>query len=202
MRGAFLTLYGINNIGKSTHAKRLVERLKQEGHKAVYLKYPIYDLDPTGPKINEILRHKGGQDVSEQELQTLFMQNRKDFEPQLKKILDEGTIVVAEDYTQTGISWGTAKGLEESWVEELNHDLLPEDFSLLIVGERARKAIEAGHIHETNDDLVRKVAEILERRATRFGWNVIQLQPTKDETAALIWRAVQKFLTEFNAQNA
>lgn len=201
-KGAFLTLYGINNIGKSTHAKRLVKRLNQEGHKTVYLKYPIYNLEPTGPQINEILRLQGGQGVSEEQLQTLFMQNRKDFEPKLKKMLKEGTIVVAEDYTQTGIAWGTAKGLDETWVEELNDGLLKEDFSLLIVGERARKAIEKDHIHETNDELVQKVAQILERRAAQNGWYVIELQSTKDETAVLIWNRVKKILGEFSARNA
>lgn len=198
-KGAFLTLYGINNIGKSTHAKRLVERLQQEGRRAAYLKYPIYDLEPTGPRINEILRHQGGDGVSEEELQTLFMQNRKDFEPRLQKLLNSGMTVVAEDYTQTGIAWGTAKGLDESWVEDLNKDLMKEDFSILLVGERARKAIEEGHIHETNDELVGRVAKILQRRANEQGWHVIQLQPTKDETAVLVWEAVEKFLHEFTA---
>lgn len=202
MKGMFLTLYGINNIGKSTHAKRLVERLNKEGHTAVYLKYPIYDLEPTGPQINDILRLQGEQDVSEEELQSLFMQNRKDFEPQLKKMLDEGTIVVAEDYTQTGIAWGTAKGLDEAWVEALNDELMREDFSLLITGERARKAIEKDHIHETNDELVQKVAQVLQRRAMQNGWSIVELQPTKYETAALVWEEVQKFFDEFSAREA
>lgn len=195
-KGAFITLYGINNIGKSTHARRLTERLQREGHKAVYLKYPIYDLEPTGPQLNRILRSRGAQNVSEEELQTLFMQNRRDFEPSLTKMLAKGVMVVAEDYTQTGIAWGAAKGLDERWMEELNEHLLKEDFSILLVGERAMKAKEAVHIHETNDALVQKVDEILRRRARENGWRIIELQPTKDETARLVWDAVKKFLLE------
>lgn len=196
-KGVFITLYGINNIGKSTHAKRLVKRLQQEGHDAVYLKYPIYDLAPTGPELNDILRSGGGQQVSEEDLQTLFMQNRKDFEGELREMLATGKVVVAEDYTQTGISWGTAKGLDEQWVETLNEDLLKEDFSLLLVGERAMKAKERGHLHESDDDLVERVDQILRRRAKMFGWRVIELQPTKDETAVLVWEEVRKFLSSF-----
>ncbi len=199
-KGAFLTLYGINNIGKSTHSKRLVERLQREGYDPVYLKYPIYDLDPTGPELNTILRGGHAQDVSEEDLQTLFMQNRKDFEPKLRAMLAEGKIVVAEDYTQTGISWGTAKGLDESWVEALNEELLKEDFSLLLVGERAMHMKEKGHIHESDDELVMKVDKVLRTRAKRFGWPVVQLQPTKDETAELIWVEVKNFLTEFSVE--
>ena len=132
-KGAFITLYGINNIGKSTHAKMLVERLVQEGYDAVYLKYPIYDLEPTGPRINAILRSEGNQEISEKDLQMLFKENRRDFEPQLREMISMGKIVVAEDYTQTGIAWGTAKGLEEIWMEDLNLGLLEEDFAILLV---------------------------------------------------------------------
>lgn len=198
-KGAFLTLYGINNIGKSTHAQRLVERLKREGHDAVYLKYPLYDLEPTGPQINNILRNEGAQKVSEEQLQTLFMQNRRDFEPELRKMLNAGTTVVAEDYTQTGIAWGIAKGLDEAWVEQLNDGLLVEDFAILLVGERAMKAKEANHIHESDDELVQKVADILRRRAVQNGWCVVELQPTKDETEELVWAEVENFLREFEA---
>ncbi len=199
-RGAFITLYGINNIGKSTHAKRLVERLQNEGYDAVYIKYPIYDLKPTGPQINTILRTQEKQAVSEEELQTLFMQNRKDYEPTLQKMLDDGKIVVAEDYSQTGIAWGTAKGLDEKWVEALNKDLLKEDFTLLIVGERVLSAREDNHLHESNDELIARVDEILRRRAQMEKWTIIELQPQKDDTSALVWDATSNFLREFGSR--
>ena len=35
-KGRFIAIYGVNNIGKTTHAKLIVERLKKEGHDAVY----------------------------------------------------------------------------------------------------------------------------------------------------------------------
>ncbi len=53
-----ITLYGVNNIGKSTQARFLVERLQAEGHRVEYLKYPIYDLEPTG-----ILGNQGIRDI-------------------------------------------------------------------------------------------------------------------------------------------
>lgn len=197
-RGAFITLYGINNIGKTTHARLLCERLRAEGCHAVYLKYPIYTLEPTGPRINEILRGGGAQGVSEQELQTLFMQNRHDYEVTLQQMLAEGVTVVAEDYTGTGVAWGTAKGLERKWVEDLNRDLLQEDFSLLLVGQRAMNAREARHIHENDDGLVLKVQDILVEMGNEKKWHVVQQQATKEETAELIWREVVEFLKHFS----
>lgn len=196
MKGAFITIYGINNIGKSTQAKRLVESLNQKGYNAIFLKYPLYDLEPTGPEINSILRSNFvEQTVSEKKLQTLFMQNRKDYEKTLIKMIDEEMIIIAEDYAQTGIAWGTAKGLDEEWVEELNSDLLKEDFAILMVGTRSLHARESNHIHETNDKLVQKVGEVLKKRASKMGWKIVEVQPEKADTANLMLDAVENFLS-------
>jgi len=47
--GKFIVLYGINNLGKTTQTRILVDKLKLHGLKAEYLKYPVYDLAPSGP---------------------------------------------------------------------------------------------------------------------------------------------------------
>lgn len=193
-KGKLITFYGINNIGKSTHAKKVVERLNSCGIKVKYLKYPIYDLEPTGPKINHVLRKESVQSITEQELQTLFMQNRKDFEFELKKMLDDGFIVIAEDYTGTGIAWGTAKGLDRKWVEELNEDLLKEDFTIMLEGKRRMFAKEENHIHESNDELVKKVDQILHSLAEERGWEIVTVQPDPQDTAKLVWEKMKIFL--------
>lgn len=194
MKGALITIYGINNIGKSTHAKLLVEKLKRNGYDVTYLKYPIYDLEPTGPAINKILRSTTPQNVSEEELQTLFMQNRKDFEPKLRELLNQGKIVIAEDYTGTGIAWGTAKGLKQEWVEKINEGLIREDFSVLMKGRRDTRVIEAHHIHENNNDLILKTGQILDRLAEKNDWHVVQLRDKISDTADVIWAEVKAFL--------
>lgn len=194
MEGAFITIYGINNIGKSTHAKKLVERLCGEGFDAVYLKYPIYDCEPTGSRINSVLRGGVKQSISEEELQTLFTQNRKDFEPTLKKYLSEGKIVVAEDYAGTGIAWGTAKGLDLEWIEKLNADCLKEDFTILMEGKRDFSAKEKTHIHESDDALVNKVDEILHMLGEKYGWKKVMVQERIEDTANHIWEEVKTFL--------
>jgi len=193
-KGLFITIYGINNIGKSTHSKRLVKSLTEHGYKAVYVKYPIYDLEPTGPAINKVLRTNGEQQISEQELQSLFMQNRKDYEPKIREMLEDGFIVVAEDYVGTGVAWGTAKGLEQEWVEKLNDGLLKEDFSILMVGQRSMFAKEKEHIHEADDNLVNRVGIILQSMAKKNGWHQVEVQEMIADTAVLMWKEVEEFL--------
>ena len=99
-----ITLYGINNIGKSTQAKKLVERLESEGKTVKYIKYPVYEIEPTGRFLNDFLRGGGTEQAakaaSEEELQMWFTLNRYQFEPTLKKWLADGVIVIAEDYTE------------------------------------------------------------------------------------------------------
>ncbi len=188
-----ITIYGVNNIGKTTHTKRLVERLKAAGHDAVRVKYPAYDVHPSGDYLHTLLR-SGGQAISEHELQLWFIINRHQFQPQLKQWLDEGKIVVAEDYVGTGIAWGTTKGLPLEWMEAANRYLLQEDLAILIDGERAEKSIESGHIHEEKHDLIAKCREVLLGLAEKHDWKSVPLQPTKDETAELIWKEVAPHL--------
>ncbi|MBT4384174.1 hypothetical protein HOD30_00320 [Candidatus Peregrinibacteria bacterium] len=186
-----ITLYGINNIGKSTHAKRLVERLKAEGHDAVYVKYPVYDVEPTGTYLNAFLRSGSAQEISEEELQMWFILNRYQFEPKLREWLKFGRIVVAEDYIGTGIAWGTVKGADSEWLESMNKNLIQEDLAILIDGERAMDAVEEGHLHETNLDFMKRSRQVHLELGEKYEWVKVPLQDEKDDTAALIWSVVQ-----------
>jgi len=190
-----ITLYGVNNIGKSTHAKLLVDRLKKEGYDAIYLKYPIYDQEPSGSYINQILR-SGKQNISEEELQLWFTVNRHQFQFTLQSYLDEGKIIVAEDYIATGLTWGAAKGADLEWLKEINKYLIPEDITILMDGERATTAIEDHHIHENNHNLIKKVRQNLLDLAAERDWKIVQLQPTKPETHRLIWKALSPALAK------
>lgn len=189
----FITVYGVNNIGKTTHTKRLAKRLQEEGHDVIRVKFPVYDVHPSGDFLHKILR-AGGQTISEEELQLWFVINRYQFQPTLKKWLNEGKTVVAEDYVGTGIAWGTTKGLSKEWLEELNKFLIQEDLAILIDGEREKRSIEEGHIHEEKHDLIASCRKILLELAEKHAWKTIPLQPKKYETAELIWKEVAPHL--------
>lgn len=189
-----ITLYGINNIGKTTHTTRLVERLIEEGHDAVRVKYPVYELHPSGEYLNEMLRSGDKQQISEEELQMWFVLNRYQFEPQLKAWLDAGKIVVAEDYIGTGMAWGIAKGANLEWLESLNQKLIREDLAILIDGQRAVDSIESGHLHEENHALIERCRQVHFELAARYGWKKVALQTEKNDTFELIWKCVAPHL--------
>ncbi len=191
-RGKFITFYGVNNIGKSTHVRILADRIKKEGFDPVYIKYPIYDLEPSGPYLNKILR-EGDQVISEEELQLWFAINRHQFEPELKEMLMQGKTVIAEDYIGTALAWGSAKGANEEWLEQINKYLLRSDMAILIDGERTRQAIEKKHIHETNDNLMKKARKAHLELAKKYAWYIIKLQKKKEDTARLVWEGVKEY---------
>lgn len=190
-----ITLYGINNIGKTTQALRLVERLKEAGHDAAYVKFPVYEIEPTGTFLNQFLRSGDAQEITEEELQMWFTLNRYQFEPTLKKWLDEGKIVIAEDYIGTGIAWGTVKGASTDWLESMNTHLIKEDLAIMIDGERFKEAAEDGHLHESNDEFMKRSRQIHLELAERYDWTVVPLQNGIEKMNDILWDVIQLHLS-------
>ncbi len=193
-KGKFITLYGINNVGKSTQAQILTEKLINAGYNAEFLKYPNYGIEPSGKFLDETLRSGTTQTISEDELQMWFVLNRYQFQPEIEKKLNDGKILVVEDYVGTGIAWGTAKGLDREWLENINKHLLKEDLAIYLYGKRHLGAKEASHIHEQNDVLIEKCRLVHEKLAEEYRWKKILVEGTKTETAEKIWEMVEKFL--------
>ncbi|MBP9717777.1 hypothetical protein KBD59_00565 [Candidatus Gracilibacteria bacterium] len=186
-----ITLYGINNIGKTTHAQRLVKRLKKNGVDAVYIKYPVYDIKPTGPLINKILRSSKKQQLSEYELQLLFVLNRYQFQPTLEKLLKKGTVVIAEDYCGTGIAWGHAKGAKLKELQLMNTFLVQEDLAILMQGKRHTSAKETKHLHEQNDQLVAKVGATLKKLARLYKWKTVEVADDPEVTHERLYNVIK-----------
>lgn len=191
-----ITLYGINNIGKTTQALRLTEHLKNAGYDAVYVKYPVYDVEPSGTFLNKFLRSGKAQEISEEELQMWFTINRYQFEPVLRDWLKSGKIVVAEDYIGTGIAWGTVKGASTKWLETVNSHLIKEDLPILLDGERHLSAKENSHLHESNDEFMMRSRQVHLELCEKYAWIKIPVSGTKEETENLIWQTVLLHLTE------
>ena len=194
MSGKLICLYGINNIGKSTQAKLLVDRLKEEGHDTENLKFPNYDLDPSGSFINSVLRESGAQNIAEEELQMWYTLNRFQYQPQLRAQLDAGKVVIAEDYIGTGLAWGSAKGASPEWLKCLNEPLIPADLSILMDGARFTEAKEEQHIHESNDELVEKCRARHLELGKEYDWKLIAANRDKGEISDDIFLLVSDFL--------
>lgn len=192
--GKLIVLYGINNLGKSTQAKLLVERLKTNGYQAEYLKYPIYDLNPSGKLLNNYLRLGNSFRLSPREAQIIYALNRDQYQAELIKKLKSGINIVAEDYKGTGIAWGLGAGVEENFLKQINSHLLDEDLVFLFDGERFRQAIEDGHQHENNEDLINKVRWAHLKLREELGWLKINANLAIEEIHEQLWEKTKRLL--------
>ena len=169
-KGLFVVLYGPSGVGKTKQLDLLEERLRREGIVNKRVEYPIYDLAEAGPTLKKILwRQKAA--PAEEQMQELFAQNRRDFEPTLRTWLDSGVTVLAEDYKGTGIVWGSVRGVDPKRVEEINDGFEDPDVSILIDGPRRLDLRPGeGHIYQQNEDEWYRARKMYLGMADKYGW--------------------------------
>ncbi len=193
-RGKFIVIYGINNLGKSTQAKILAERLNNEGIKTEYLKYPIYDLAPSGPTLNNYLRGGNFFNLSAREAQIIYALNRTQYQNELEQKLNQGINIIAEDYVGTGIAWGTGTGVDENFLKYINRHLLKEDLVILLDGQRFSEATEKNHLHEKNQELTNKVRLAHLKLAEEQNWIIINANQPIEKIHGQIFKKVKKII--------
>lgn len=193
-KGKLIVFYGTNNLGKSTQAKILIEKLKEKNIEAEYLKYPIYDLEPSGPILNNYLRNGNPYNLSAREAQIIYCLNRTQYQKTLEEKLNKGINIIAEDYTGTGIAWGVGAGVDQKFLEEINSHLLKEDIALLFDGERFKEAMEKNHKHEQDDEFSKKVRQIHLDLGKKYNWEMINANLTIEEISHIIFERVIKIL--------
>jgi dTMP kinase len=194
MRGKLIALYGINNLGKTTQARVLVEHLTREGKQAQYLKYPLYELPPSGLMINAYLRNGNPHNLSAREFQILQILNRTQYDSVLRDRIESGEWVVVEDYVGTGIAWGVGAGVDEAFLQELNSHLLSEDLCVFMDGERFLDGKEEGHKHESDDVLMQKVRSVHHTLAEKRGWFMVNANESREKVEEAIWKHVKRLL--------
>lgn len=168
----FIVIYGAPNLGKTYQAELLAQKLNGN-----YIKYPVYDLKDTGPMINSIIRE--GVEATPLELQTLYAENRRCFEPILKIALED-RIVVGEAYIGTGVAHGMLEGVPKEVLEELNRDLLLPDLSILLDGERFVSGIEREHRFESKGADWEKTRGLHLELSQEYSWEMVNANQNRE----------------------
>lgn len=181
-RGKFIVLYGSNNLGKSSQLDLLESEWKAIGRSYTRIKYPRYST-PSGMVLNIELRgeEKDKMHLSDAQMQELFAYDRRDFEPELLRLLSNGD-VIGEDYVGTGMAWGLTLGVERKLLDIYNRGLLEPDIAILLDGERFAGGIEKGHRHEAAGDKVwAENRRIHQELAVEFGWEIVSANGSKEK---------------------
>jgi thymidylate kinase len=196
-RGKFIAIYGTNGIGKTTQTERLVAFLQAYGKNASRLKYPIYDLEPEGSFIYKYLRDpkfRAKNELSTHELQKKYADNRKRYEKELKRRLNNGEWIVAEDYLGTGIAWGLTWGGNLEYLEKINSKLFKTDLAILMHGERFNTAIEKDHRNEMNADRIQICKNFHFLLSRLHSWKIVNANQKVDKVQRDLRKIVKNLL--------
>ena len=191
VEGKFIGIFGPNNLGKTTATNNLISLLTQKKFHVTYLKYPVYNLDPTGPQLNDYLRKGNPEKLSAHDAQQMFAQNRRDFEPELLKLLNLNNFVIAEDYSDTGRAWGIANGISLKEMDRLNKGLRVPDLKIYLDGNRFSSSIEDSHLHESNDDMWQKSRKIHLKLAKRSHAPIVNANLSQSKVAKELFSLVK-----------
>lgn len=188
----FIAIYGINKLGKSEQTKMLKEHLIDYNRLVAFYKFPLYDLKPTGPLINDYLRNGNPHGFSPREFQLLNIQNRLEAKT---RVMDaawkEGALVIAEDWVGGGIAWGVGAGVDRDLLLALNSTLPVPQISILLDGEQFASGHETGHRHEEDEALTQKVRSAYRDLAHMFQWPVVNSNQPRENVHADIWTLVE-----------
>lgn len=130
-RGALIVFEGLDRVGKSTLAKKLVEHFKRVNRPVRLMRFPERS-SPVGTVIDHYLRSKSKQ-VDNHTMHLLFSANRWEFNTQIRQSLLEGETVVIDRYSYSGIAYSCAKkGLTIDWCCEPEKGLPQPDLVIFL----------------------------------------------------------------------
>lgn len=128
-RGALIVLEGCDRVGKTTQCKNVVETLRKSGHKAVYMNFPNR-ATASGKLIDGYLTQS--KDFTDQGIHLLFSFNRWEAQSEMEKELLNGTTLIVDRYSYSGVAFSAAKGLDVEWCKKPEMGLIKPDLVLYL----------------------------------------------------------------------
>jgi dTMP kinase len=195
MSGHIIAFEGLDQSGKQTQAELLRDQLKAGGRKARLVSFPDYGTS-IGEEIARALQ--GEREYGPDVMQLLYVANRYERKPDLRRWLDGGLILVCDRYVGSSIAYGDAQGLDPAWLADMQKFLPPATLTIMldIAPETAveRKSVDRDR-YERDLAMQGRVRESYKRQAAAGGWSVIDGERTKDAVAADVFTAVSSRLS-------
>ncbi|XKL59883.1 hypothetical protein PGB90_000899 [Kerria lacca] len=180
-RGAFIVLEGCDRVGKSTQAKKLTEELRKLNIRTASYAFPNRSTN-IGQKINDFLT-KQDNSIDKKKLHALFSENRREFEPEMRKLLSEGTTLIVDRYSFSGVAFSAANKLDKQWCWKKEWGLPKPDLVLFLkmsLDKAAARKDYGNEIYEKLDFQTKVLNEFL--NMTDHTWQVIEVDNKDIET--------------------
>jgi dTMP kinase len=203
--GLFISLEGIDGVGKSTQSDLLEEFLRAQGREVVRT------LEPGGTELGQEIRHlllhrKG--DVAPRAEALLYAADRAHHvTSKIRPALDRGEVVITDRYLDSSVAYqGVGRALQAEDVRAISmfavEGLLP-DLTILLDLEASAAAERRSKTGEAPDRLEREKIDFFEAVRQAFldmaaaepkRWLVIDARQTVDEMQAQIRSRVAELL--------
>lgn len=129
-RGALIVFEGVDRVGKSTQAVRLLEALRSRSVSAQLMIFPNRST-PIGQMINQYL--KGDHHLDDRVIHLLFSANRWESSQQMEDLLRCGNTVIVDRYAYSGVAYSASKpNLDLEWCRQTDKGLPKPDSVLYL----------------------------------------------------------------------
>ena len=204
-RGRFITIEGVEGVGKSTNLTVLETLIKEQGFDVLVTREP--GGTATGERVRAILLDKEEQKMTAMtELLLMFAARRQHVEQVIEPALASGVWVISDRFTDSSYAYqGGGRQLGSQTVAELEGYVLG-DFSpdLTIVLDldvstslaRATSGSEADRFESEHQDFFERVRQVFLDRASGDRYRVIDTGQTIDQVRAEIRQVIEAFCCE------
>ena len=204
-RGRFITIEGVEGVGKSTNLTVLETLIKEQGFDVLVTREP--GGTATGERVRAILLDKEEQKMTAMtELLLMFAARRQHVEQVIEPALASGVWVISDRFTDSSYAYqGGGRQLGSQTVAELEGYVLG-DFSpdLTIVLDldvstslaRATSGSEADRFESEHQVFFERVRQVFLDRASGDRYRVIDTGQTIDQVRAEIRQVIEAFCCE------
>ena len=194
--GLFISLEGIDAVGKRTQSLNLKSWLGSRGLSVRMVSFPDYTT-VIGREIRKFL--DGARSYPPEVRAMLFAANRWERKAELEEILAKADAAIVDRYTASNLAYGLSNGLPLEWLVGLEIGLPKPDLVLLFDAPAAALVTRRGFnkdTYEKNLDFQERTRREYIKLAERFGWKVIDATQGREQTSRAVTTVVSKAFAE------
>ncbi|XP_063699409.1 uncharacterized protein LOC134830003 [Culicoides brevitarsis] len=194
-RGAFIVFEGCDRSGKTTQSVMLVETLKKLGYKAMYMNFPDRTTK-TGKEIDEYLNKK--KNYTDEEIHYLFSRNRWEVKELMENRLLNGTTLIVDRYSFSGVAFTAAKGLDIEWCKAPEIGLMKPDLVVYMTLPLKEIVSRGGFGKERYEipEFQRRVGATFKKLFDPTYWKEVDASPKPEELQITLTNIVENAIED------